>query len=266
MHSTAQHSTAQHSTAQHNYVISLTTAQKRRKHIENEFGKQNISFSFFDAVTPSNIEKIAKKLNITLDRSPEALLSDTEIGCALSHIFLWHFMLENQLDYINIFEDDIHLGENAKELLEIDYLPDDTDVLKLEANGILFGKDGAKKIKCDREIIPLSFKQSGTAGYTLTPKGARYLLGKVQNKPLTLAADNLIFEEFVNQKDYKVMQLIPAICVQDFIINPNPFKSSLAAGRAEVSHNQIKASPLEKIKKEWVRLKRRWFGKPIPFK
>lgn len=25
--------------AQRNYVISLTTAQKRRKHIENEFGK-----------------------------------------------------------------------------------------------------------------------------------------------------------------------------------------------------------------------------------
>lgn len=36
-----------HNITQRNYVISLTTAQKRRKHIENEFGKQNISFPIF---------------------------------------------------------------------------------------------------------------------------------------------------------------------------------------------------------------------------
>ena len=35
------------STVQHNYVISLTTEQKRRKHITEEFGKQNIPFAFF---------------------------------------------------------------------------------------------------------------------------------------------------------------------------------------------------------------------------
>ena len=120
---------------QHNYVISLTRETKRRKHIEQEFGWQNILFSFFDAVTPDRIEDVAKKFNIILDRSSEAKLWDGEIGCALSHISLWNLAVEKNLDYINIFEDDIYLGENAKELLEVDYLPDDIDVLKLEANG-----------------------------------------------------------------------------------------------------------------------------------
>ncbi|MBF1224476.1 MAG: glycosyltransferase family 25 protein, partial [Haemophilus parainfluenzae] len=119
---------------QHNYVISLTRETKRRKHIEQEFGRQNILFSFFDAVTPDRIEDVAKKFNIILDRSSEAKLWDGEIGCALSHISLWNLALEKSLDYINIFEDDVYLGENAKELLEVDYLPDDIDVLKLEAN------------------------------------------------------------------------------------------------------------------------------------
>ena len=32
---------------QHNYVISLIRETKRRKHIEQEFGQQNIPFSFF---------------------------------------------------------------------------------------------------------------------------------------------------------------------------------------------------------------------------
>ena len=120
---------------QHNYVISLTRETKRRKHIEQEFDRQNILFSFFDAVTPDRIEDVAKKFNIILDRSSEAKLWDGEIGCALSHISLWNLAVEKNLDYINIFEDDIYLGENAKELLEVDYLPDDIDVLKLEANG-----------------------------------------------------------------------------------------------------------------------------------
>ena len=31
---------------QHNYVISLTGETKRRKHIEQEFGRQNILFHF----------------------------------------------------------------------------------------------------------------------------------------------------------------------------------------------------------------------------
>ena len=96
--------------AQHNYVISLTTEQKRRKHITEEFGKQNIPFEFFDAITPELIEETAKKFNITFDRSSKATLCDGEIACALSHIVLWNFVLENNLDYINIFEDDIYLG------------------------------------------------------------------------------------------------------------------------------------------------------------
>lgn len=121
-----------HNITQRNYVISLTNAQERRAHITQEFGKQDISFSFFDAITPDLIEETAKKFNITFDRSSKATLCDGEIACALSHIVLWNFVLENNLDYINIFEDDIYLGENAKELLNVDYIDSDTDILKLE--------------------------------------------------------------------------------------------------------------------------------------
>lgn len=255
-----------HITAQHNYVISLATEQKRRKHIENEFGKQEISFEFFDAVTPATIDKVAKDLNIIVDRSETAILWDGEIACALSHIFLWNFVLENNLDYINIFEDDIHLGENAKELLNIDYIPKDTHVLKLEANGKYFSKKPTK-VKNDREIFPLSFKQSGTAGYCVTAKGAKYLLNQVQHKELKFPIDMLMFEKLLAKKDYKVMQLSPAICVQDFIFNPQAyFESSLQTGRERIYKNRIKTSFLTKMNNEWIRIKRKFFAKPIPFK
>lgn len=255
-----------YSTAQHNYVISLTTEQKRRKHITDEFGKQNIPFEFFDAITPDIIEETAKKFNITLDRSPKAKLSDGEIGCALSHIVLWDLALENNLNYINIFEDDIHLGENAKELLEIDYISDHIHVLKLEANGKMFFKQ-PKSVKCDRNVYPMTVKQSGCAGYTVTAKGAKYLLELVKNKPLDVAVDSLVFEDFLHFKDYKIVQLSPGICVQDFVLHPdNPFESSLQEGRDRVHGNQRKFSILEKIKNEFGRVKIKMFGKQVPFK
>ena len=251
---------------QQNYVISLPRETKRRQHIRHEFGKQNISFSFFDAVTPDRIEEVAKKFNIALDRSTKAKLSDGEIGCALSHIVLWDLVLENNLDYINIFEDDVHLGENAKELLEVDYLSDDIDVLKLEANGKMFFRD-PKPVKCHRNIYPITFKQSGCAGYTVTTKGAKYLLEQVKNKLLDIPIDSLVFEDFLNLKDYKIVQLSPGICVQDFVVHPDkPFKSSLQEGRASVRDNQTKFSVLEKIRNEFLRIKRKLFMKQIPFK
>ena len=255
-----------HNITQRNYVISLTNAQERRAHITQEFGKQDISFSFFDAITPDLIEETAKKFNITFDRSSKATLCDGEIACALSHIVLWNFVLENNLNYINIFEDDIYLGENAKELLNVDYIPEDTDILKLEAHGkIIYGK--CEQIKCNRNISRLKFKHTGMAGYSITAKGARYLLNNIRNKQLYLAIDTLIFDELLGQKDYKVMQLSPAICAQSFILHDeNHFESSLHNGREKVHKNQIPAKPLDKIKNELIRIKKRIFGKQVPFK
>ena len=89
-------------------------------------------------------------------------------------------------------------------------MPDDVDVLKLEANGkMVFRRP--KVVKCHRKIYPITFKQSGTAGYTVTAKGAKYLLKQIKNKPLEIAIDSLIFEDFLNLKDYNVVQLSPCL-------------------------------------------------------
>lgn len=68
-----------------NYVISLTTASDRRKHIQNEFDKQNISFEFFDAITPNQIDEYCIKFDLTINKTNK--LSDAEKACLLSHVF-----------------------------------------------------------------------------------------------------------------------------------------------------------------------------------
>ena len=71
----------------------------------------------------------------------------------------------------------------------------------------------------------------------------------------------------MNLKDYKVVQLSPGICVQDFVVNPDkPFESSLQKGRQSVCENQTKFSVFERIINEFMRVKRKLFMKQVPFK
>ena len=153
---------------QHNYVISLTTATDRREHITKEFGKQNISFEFFDAITPNNLELKAKELGIDISNSP---LTKGEIACALSHIALYHLAKERELDYICIFEDDIYLGENANLLINNNYIDDNVDIVKIEKNfdTVILSVFSIKEY-LGRKFYKLTKSNSGTGGYIVTKK------------------------------------------------------------------------------------------------
>ncbi|NUG82314.1 glycosyltransferase family 25 protein, partial [Acinetobacter bereziniae] len=87
------------------FVISLSTAQERRKHILAEFTKQEVDFEFFDAITPANINLVASQLGLIEFTTG---LHENEVACLLSHMILWKKAIDEQLDYIAIFEDDIH--------------------------------------------------------------------------------------------------------------------------------------------------------------
>lgn len=111
-----------------NFVISLSTAHNRREHIINEFGQYNIAFDFFDAVMPSNLAFISKNLNINLENSN---LTENEKSCFMSHFSLWVKAVEQKIDYIAIFEDDIYLSDSAEVFLNHnEWL--NVDVLKIE--------------------------------------------------------------------------------------------------------------------------------------
>ncbi|MDY6536257.1 glycosyltransferase family 25 protein, partial [Acinetobacter faecalis] len=47
-------------------VISLASAIERRKHIQNEFGKQALNFNFFDALTPNIAVPLAEKMTLNV--------------------------------------------------------------------------------------------------------------------------------------------------------------------------------------------------------
>ena len=247
----------------HNYVISLKNNLQRRNHITSEFAKQHIPFVFFDAITPDLIAQKAQEFGIDIATS---LLTKGEIACALSHIALWRLAKERNLDYIAIFEDDIYLGENAQALLQTHYLPQDMDILKLEQHFYRADMSIFPRITyLDRKFYQLKSKHVGAAGYIVSRKGIHYILEQLKVYHLSIPIDDLIFEALLKNKDYLVLQMNPAICIQDFILNKKThFKSALKDERDVRCTNKIgkqKLTPFKKfikeLKRPFLQLKRK---------
>ena len=228
---------------QHNYVISLLTAKERRNHIIQEFGKQNIPFEFFDAITPDLIEKKAKEFDVDISNSP---LTKGEIACALSHIALWHLVKENRLDYICIFEDDIYLGDNVISFLTNTYIPQNTHIVKFEKflDKVQLSKQPITALG-ERKIYQLKGKNPCTAGYLLTNLGAKFLLDKFKFYNFSVPFDDFIFKELIKDNNYIALQIVPA-----FIIQNHLFESTLDKERNQRKDEKKNKSIFNLISKE----------------
>ena len=255
---------------QHNYVISLTNAHSRRAHIEQEFGKQGISFSFFDAITPDSMEETAKSLGIDISQSP---LTRGEIACALSHIALFHLAKSQNLNYICIFEDDVHLGENASQFLNLDYVDNTVDIVKIERNfETILTKLFPSQTYLGRKFYQLTAVNPGTGGYIVTKKGIDFLVKHI--KSITdIEIDNLLFKTLLTQPDYQVWQMQPAICIQDCLLNPQNYTLGMMnreggqwCSQAKAKKRSLLSKIIREIKRPLSQLYKKVFGKKSDFK
>lgn len=222
------------------FVISLENAKSRQDHIKQEFSKEKIPFSFFQAVTPKDIESISERLGIDVSNAD---LTDGEKACFLSHVSLWQKVLDDNLNYICIFEDDIYLGENInKFLLDLSCYPKDFDIIKLESfdNPILVDSTFKKQI-LNRNIYKLASRNLGAAGYILSRNCATQLMYYLQNSNKIEAIDHFLFETLVYNKKFNIYHIEPSICKQDFLISGSHenFSSSLESERKLRINNLI---------------------------
>ena len=231
-------------------VISLSTAQERRKHIVAEFTKQEVDFEFFDAITPANIDMATSKLGLV---GYTTALHQNEVGCLLSHMLLWKKAIDEQLDYIVIFEDDIYLGDHAKDFLLDDvWIPKECSVIKLE---VFYKKIGVALKQQNlsapnaRKLLLLREAHMGCGGYILSLDVAKKLLSFIVESKVLIPVDHFLFREC---PELEVYQLSPALCIQDYILNPNEqkFTTSLQWRDQVVS----KPKGLQKILREVSRV------------
>jgi glycosyl transferase, family 25 len=197
-------------------VISLSTAVERRKHISNEFAQKNVDFDFFDALTPEPAAVFSQELGLKID---ERILTKGELACFMSHVFLWKKMVDDQIPYTAIFEDDIYLGEDVKEFLcDGQWIDPSWNLIKLEefTHRIKLSKM-VKKFdgQVQRSLFQLKSKNLGTAGYILSLEGAKKLLNYIQTLDYLVALDHLMFEHIIHDNIFSVYQMKPALCIQD---------------------------------------------------
>lgn len=230
-----------------NYVISLPTAVSRRQHIQNVFQKQNVSFEFFDAISPdAGLDAAMRRFVPNLQQAEH--LTAGEKSCFMSHVSLWQKCLDENLPYIAIFEDDILLGENASDFLsdyqwfEARFDLSRPTILKLET---ALGKTNFKPLPQieayqSRQFMRLTVGRAhiGMAGYIISHATAKALLRYVKARPAhTLKAiDLILFDDLLKNPDFRLVQLYPAVCVQDSFYNKNnvTLLSSLEMERAHL--------------------------------
>ncbi len=227
-----------------NFVISLKSATTRRKHIDDVFTDNGVEYTFFNAIepTPNFIDKFNLKLDLR-----SSLLEETEIACLLSHFSLWQHAIKQDMDFISIFEDDIHLGKNANFFLNnYKWIPNNVHLIKLEAFKT-YRPMKRKKINLshNRKLAILKERHLGSAGYILSKSLAKDLVNYVQNQRRLPPLDYLLFDPYFIQQlknHYHIYQLQPALCVQD--MNMERFdgkfrtKQKVNIFTSQVAHNK----------------------------
>ncbi|MBB4835136.1 glycosyltransferase family 25 protein [Acinetobacter schindleri] len=256
-----------------NIVISLKTATARREHIQKEFGKQNIGFEFFDALTPDLAKPLAEKMALQVH---EDFLTSGELACFMSHVSIWQKMVDEQIPHLAVFEDDVYLGQDADCFLNSHtWIQPEWHIIKLEAfaKKILHARHGVSLAK-GRSLFKLKGRHVGAAGYILSLHAAQYLIKLLKQNSITEPLDHILFDPKYHQQNMSLYQMKPALCIQSYLYEQaqgNKFDSILEDQRVKRRQTESKARTLgEKLNREWQRLNQQihtsMYKKTIEFK
>jgi len=201
------------------YVINLDQSEDRLAHITAEFAKIGAPFDRVAAIEASSVV-------------PAPNLSHAETACFHSHRLCWQMIADGDDPYASIFEDDIIFSEGARSLLTNDrWIPADADIVKLETFFTPV-RMVRRRTAIDNgfSLARMLGQHIGTAGYTLSRRAARNLLG--WTKKIRGPVDFTIFSPLhMPCARSTVYQLTPAICAQSQFVLETPFKTLIQYDR-----------------------------------
>ena len=244
-----------------NFVISLVSAEERRRHIEREFGREAIPFAFFDAVTPqTNLDNCIRTHLPNLARVPN--LTDGEKACFMSQFLLWKKCVQEKMPYISVFEDDVYLSRHAGTFLASDeWLKriglSGRFIIKLETVNTLCRTEPFCRIDDGHTLNFLRSDHYGGGAYMLSYQAAEQLVRIVEGlswKEIE-PVDHFLFDAGVYRFADFIYQLSPAVCIQEIIKSPDSdyMASFLEPARKKKNSVKIKRTFWEKLGREWAR-------------
>lgn len=235
-------------------VVSLVEEYTRREHIDHLFAQQGLDFDYFDAINKQQIDVTLQKHELSVNTDKVSL---GETACYLSHYCLWQQVIDNDMLYLMVFEDDIYFSKNAKVLLsDLDWLPPNFDVVKLET---MYGQvmiDKGVPLLAEHKLCRMKSRHMGMAGYIISQAGAKKLVAITKALGIDRPVDHIMFDDLIDQKKSAMYQVFPAICIQDKILDMQSerFASCLEHERQSRPVKKIKLTQAQKVNRELARL------------
>ncbi len=160
------------------YVINLKKDTEKLKRIKNRLTRANLlkKTTVFEAIYGKELDKkFYEENNITIyndwkDPNSTRPITKGEIGCALSHYFIWKKIVSEKQDNVLIIEDDADFESVLEHQLDKIDVPKDYDLLYL---GRKIFNDNEEKI--NDFIVKPNFSY-WTIGYILSYIGAKKLI------------------------------------------------------------------------------------------
>ena len=188
-------------------------------------------------------------------------LTRGEIGCTLSHQQVWRMIAEGDDEWAFVAEDDIHFSRDARDFLTSDmWIPAGAELIKADTNQRrqvfshrVYGRPAG------HELRKLLSDHDGSGGYFVSRRGAANLLAATVGRAAPV--DWLLF--ICSQPKYhdiQVLQLLPAICIQDVFKEPHADSDALAsviereASRTPPPPEKVPRTPAGKLWREARRI------------
>ena len=236
-----------------NFVISLNSAMARRHHIHTEFSQKNLAYEFFDAITPEQARALIQQYYPDIDYSK---ISAGELACLVSHLSVWLKALEQECDYVAIFEDDIFLADEASHYLSTDdWLPSNVHTLKIETFHEQVLLKPGQQCSLGRQLFELKSPHFGAAGYIISKQAIRELLQFILQQAVLKPLDHILFADFIESNPCKTYQLVPALCIQEKVLHKEVLlESTLDLYRHDFRPLKEKKSFKQKLLREVLRI------------
>ncbi|QPW26368.1 glycosyltransferase family 25 protein [Edwardsiella ictaluri] len=225
------------------FIISLKDEVARRNSISDRLHHHD--FEFFDAVdlrvASDDVLSAVKCKNINYKHPAiREHMTKGELGCALSHMQLYKKIVDDNLAFARVIEDDaVILNHDEKILndfiLALETKNIDWDIMLLGYSKLKacdsFGfylKEPIKNIvKSGAYSLGIPFRNwtCGTVGYLVSQSGAKKMINNAAfGKVCTVADDWLFFEKNYN---LKILHIRPLIVLEDF----ESYESSIETDR-----------------------------------
>ncbi len=172
------------------FIINLKKDTEKKEHMLQLCKRHGLDCQFIDAVYGKEVDenKLAKVYDKkrTLSEMGRELTAG-EIGCTLSHKYIYQKMVDEHIEKAIIFEDDVIFDQSIHEVLSsMDNFPDDWEVTLLIYYRILPSLNRYCVSLRDRIPVSKHFKtirfidlMHSTAGYAINLSGAERLLSSL---------------------------------------------------------------------------------------